>query len=307
MPAAFINLDIEQGSLYERTFVYQDSSGNPIDLSVYCVLLQWRTNAGSIATFSNKYSGEDYNMRANSDGTIVLLIPSKTTNTYNFDNAVYDLDIQEPTEQYPGSGLKTYRLATGIVTILKRNIDSALTDCANAASVFSLSDSCDLQCEKLDVYSIVYPGSGLNISDNSSVSGIVSTSDNRNIENIEIAINGLRHGNPQDLSFVLSPPSGSKILLSSNSKINKYFPGFSFMFSNRAESAVYLSNVNSGGLCNILDKTATFKLNNENLISHFNNIIGSPASGNWGFIINDNDPGSSGTIDSWRLILTYES
>ena len=306
MPAANINLTIEQGSAYERTFVYLDSNGNPVDLSNYCVLLQLKTNLGNIMSFSNKYNGEDYNMKTNSNGTIVLLIPSKTTNTYTFDNAVYDLDLQEPNEQYPGSGLKTYRLSTGVITIYKRNIEVALTDCANATSGFDLTNTCDAECGKLDVYSIVSNGSGFSIVDNGVVSGIVTTNDNRIIENVEVAINGLRHNSPQDLSFLLAPPSGNKILLSSNSKITNYRPGFSFMFSNRALSTVNLSNVSSGGLCNIMDKTSVFKFNNETLASDINNIVGRSMSGNWSLIVSDNDPGVSGTIDSWKLILTYQ-
>ena len=306
MPAAFINLDIEQGSAYERTFVYLDSAGNPVDLSNYCVLLQWRTNNNISYTFSNRYDGEDYSFKANSNGTIILLIPSKTTNTYLFDGAVYDLDIQEPNEQYPGSGLKTYRLCTGNVTILKRNIEPALSDCATLSSGFNLANSCDAECGKLDVYSIIYQGSGLNIIDNSSVSGVVTTSDYRVIENVEVAINGLRHNSPQDLSFILSPPSGNKILLSSNSKILNYRPGFSFMFSNRSLPSVSLNNVTSGGLCSIVDKTSTFKLGNEILTSNISELVGNIVNGNWSLIVNDNDPGVSGTIDSWKLILTYQ-
>ena len=102
MAAAIINLELEQGSAYQRTFLYLDSSGKPVDLSGYCVLLQWRTDANTTSSFSNKYTGQDYSLSANADGRIVLLIPSKTTNNYSFNNAVYDLDIQEPNEQYPG-------------------------------------------------------------------------------------------------------------------------------------------------------------------------------------------------------------
>jgi len=306
MPAANYNFVIEQGSAFKITFLYTDETGNPVDIRDYCVLMQWLTNFGTSYTFSNRYTGDEYDFQANSDGTIVLQIPARITNTYTFDSFVYDLDLQEPREQYPGGGLTTYRLSTGNVGIVKRNIPTTLPDCANiSASINNLAKSCDSECNNLDVYSIIYTGSGLNIPDNSSITDTVSINDTRLIDNVEIAINGLNHTNPQDLTFILAPPSGNKILLSANSKIPNYKPGFSFMFSNRALPNIYLNNVISGGLCQIKDKRETINYNNESLISTTNGLIGASATGNWNLIIVDSDAGDIGSIDSWKLIITY--
>lgn len=306
MPAANYSFSIEQGSAYKITFLYTDENGNRVDIRNYCVLMQWLTNDGRTYIFSNKYTGDEYDFQANSDGSIVLQIPARITNTYTFNSLVYDLDLQEPTEQYPGGGLTTYRLATGSVGIIKRNIPTTLPDCANvSASINNLLKSCDNECNNLDVYSIIYSGSGLNILDNDSVTDTISISDTRLIDNIEIAINGLNHTSPQDLTFILAPPSGDKILLSANSKISNYKSGFSFMFSNRALPGIYVSNVISGGLCQIKDKTATINYNNENLISTIDGLVGTSAVGDWDLIIVDSDIGDSGSIDSWKLIITY--
>ena len=307
MAAANYNFYIEQGSAYKLTFLYTDQNNSPVDIRDYCVLMQWLTNTGDTYTFSNRYTGDDYDFQSYADGSIILQIPARITNTYVFDSFVYDLDLQEPTEQYPGGGLTTYRLATGSVGMIKRNIPTSLPDCANvSSSVNNLAKSCDNECNNLDVYSVIYNGNSLNIPDNSSISDTIIINDSRLIDNVEVAINGLNHDSPQDLMFILAPPSGNKILLSANSKILNYKSGFSFMFSNRASNGSYISNVVSGGLCNIADKTSTTAYNGETLISNINGLIGSSSVGNWQLIVVDNDPGVSGTVSSWKLIVTYQ-
>lgn len=306
MPAAVYDLVIEQGSSYEVTFLYTDSNNRPVDVTNFCVLLQWKTNNEDIYSFTNKYDGIDYNLVSNTDGTIVLKIPAKTTNLYDFDNAVYDLDLQEPNEEYPGSGLRSYRLSTGNVFIVRRNVPASLTNCANISAGFELQDNCDIECGKLDVYSVPYDGSGVAVTDLSTSISTILVQDSRSIENVEIAVNGLRHNSPQDLLFIVSPPSGNKVLLSANSKILNYRPGFSCMFSNRANNNAYISNINSGGLCSIYDKTSFTRYNNEILLSSFNHLNNSPASGNWSLYLVDNDISGSGSLDSWKLIITYK-
>lgn len=308
MPAANYNFSIEQGSAYKLVFIYADENNNRIDIRNYCVTMQWLTNNGDIYTFSNKYTGDDYDFRSNADGSIVLQLPARTTNNYTFESFVYDLDLQEPSEQYPGGGLTTYRLATGSVSIIKRNIPTILPDCATVSEPANgLAKSCDNECNNLDIYSIIYNGDSINILDNSVSSDSIIVADNRLIDNIQIAINGLSHSNPQDLIFILSCPSGDKVLLSSHTKINNYRPGFSFMFSNRAQNNIFLNNVISGGLCRINDKTSYIKYNNDQLLGSIDSLVGSSANGNWSLIIIDTDAGSFGSIESWRLIITYQS
>lgn len=307
MAATSHNFIIEQGSDFKISFQYLDEAGNNIDLTNWCVVLQWKTNGDDVYVFSNKSNTNDYSLTADNTGRIVLQIPSRTTILYDFDSAVYDLDLQETTEQYFNSGLKTYRLVTGNIGIIKRNLPQNIQACAESSqnNSSSLEDSCSMICSQSDLYSITYEGSNLNILDNSSASGVVSVNDNRTIENIEIVINGLSHNNPQDLSFLLAPPSGNKILLSANQKISNYRNNFTFGFSNKAPVGLSLKDVTNGGLCNILDKTHLVKYNNENLASSINHLIGYSVNGNWGLIIRDSDPGVSGSIDGWKLIITY--
>lgn len=330
MPAAIYNFQIEQGSDFTINFQYNDEAGIPVDLSSKCVVLRWTQDDGGGKVFSSSVpsslENEDsgYILTANSLGTITLKISAQKTKFYTFTSAIYDLDIIENT----GTLKKNTRLSTGTVGIISRNF-SVITDCA----VLSLNPdipaptptvtestgttptptvtptAIDLcmpdDCIDLDIYSVVYSGSGIVIQDNAINSGVVTTSDNRLIENIELAINGLRHSSPQDLTFLLTPPSGDTILLSANNKISNYSSGFSFMFSNKAAPNQYINTVSHGGLCRIHNKTDLVKFNNLPLSSGFNNLFNYSNSGNWTLYANDNDIGVSGSIDSWKLILTY--
>ena len=108
------------------------------------------------------------------------------------------------------------------------------------------------------------------------------------------------------MTLILQPPSGNKILLSSHNKITNYVSPFSFMFSNKASSGIYMNNVTNGGLCSIFDKTSSTKYNNEVLLSSITGLVNSSVTGTWTLHAVDNDPLGSGSIDSWKLIVTYE-
>jgi subtilisin-like proprotein convertase family protein len=331
MAAAIYNFNIEQGSDFILSFQYNDENNIPVNLNGKCVVLRWTQNDGGGKIFStsvpasleNEDSG--YLLTANSQGTITFQISAQKTKLYSFSSATYDLDIIE-TE---GTLKKNTRLSTGNVGVIQRNFD-VITDCSTlnlnpdippstpivtattgitptpTATSLANEDLCMPEdCLDLDIYSVVYSGSGLNIVDNSNNSGTINVSDNRLIENIEIAINGLSHPSPQDLTFLLAPPSGDTVLLSSNTKITNYQSNFSFMFSNKAIGDRYLNTVSHGGLCNIYDKTNTTKFNNSTLVSSFSNLFNYSNVGNWTLYANDNDIGASGSISSWKLIITY--
>jgi subtilisin-like proprotein convertase family protein len=329
MAAVNYNFTIEQGSNFEVSYQYNDTNGNGIDLTDKCVLLRWIQNDNNGQNFSSQSNSSldpqngGYTLNGNNLGRITLNISSERTKNYTFNTAVYDLDIIENINNIP----KNTRIATGTIVLFKRNFE-VVTDCAALLSdpdvvastptptspgvtptptpIADIDLCLPEDCLELDIYSVVYTGSSLSIPDNSIVSGYISTTDTRNITNIELAINGLRHSSPQDLSMLLAPPSGDKILLSSNNKITNYSNGFSYMFSNKAIAGSYINNTDNGGLCNILDKTDIVNYNNENLYSSFNHLFNTSTTGNWNLIVKDSDIGVSGSIDSWKLIITYE-
>jgi subtilisin-like proprotein convertase family protein len=330
MPAANYNFIIEQGSDFILNFQYNDQENRAIDLSSKCIVLQWVTDDGATKrVFSSganaNYNINDWSIVGDNRGSIRFKIAANLTKTFTFNTAIYDLDIISP-----GDRLRSVRLSTGVITLAKRNTDLLDTCPADVDSNINLvtptvvpgttpgitptvtvtsgqvEDLClPEDCLNLDIYSVVYTGSGLNIPDLSTVSGSVTTTDTRLIENIEVAINKLQHNSPSDLWFVLSPPSGNKILLSANSKIPSFNNNFSFMFSNKANTSSYLHNISNGGLSNIYNKTDIINYSSETLTSGFSHLLGASVTGNWNLIVKDTDPIGSGLIDSWKLIVTY--
>jgi subtilisin-like proprotein convertase family protein len=330
MPAANYNFVIEQGSDFILNFQYNDQENNPINLSSKCIVLQWLTDdVTSKAIFSSganaNYDVNDWSMVADNTGSIRFRLAANLTKTFTFNTAVYDLDIISP-----GDKLRNIRLATGIITLAKRNIglDACPIDVNSSVNLTTptstapgitpvitptptitsgqVEDLClPEDCLNLDIYSVVYPGNRLNIPDLATVSGSVVTTDTRSIENIEIAINKLQHNSPSDLWLMLSPPSGNSILLSANSKISSFNNNFSFMFSNKANPSDYLYNISNGGLSNIYNKTDIINYSDQTLVSGFGHLLGVSVTGTWNLIVKDTDPIGSGSIDSWKLIITY--
>jgi subtilisin-like proprotein convertase family protein len=308
MPAANHNFTIEQGSAFEIVFEFIDSNNSPVNLTNWCSILQWKDNADNTQIFNTNYEGNDYRMFVSNTGKITLQIPARITKDYNFTTATYDLDLQEPNEQYTNSGLKTYRLSTGTITILKRNTPSLTADCASANIDFDL-ESCNAGCDNLDPYAVIYNGGSVSINDLLTNTSSMTISDSRTIENIDVVIQGLNHPSPQDLIFILEPPTGQNrypVILSMNSKILNYKPGFSFVFSERAPVGSSLYSVMNNKSCRLTDKTNIFTLNSfNNATSNFSHLIGNAISGSWSLKIIDSDSASSGSISNWALVITY--
>jgi len=332
MAAINFNFDIEKGSDFSINFIYNNSDGTPVDLSDKCVILSLSGSDGSIRRYSSRalsdYDTNGWSLTANNLGTISWNTSAAETSLFNFTNAVYDLDIKE----IGTIKLNNIRIAEGLINIITRNIP--LNDSGCPSSLDSLSnppqptstnptptntnpsitnpasvtDFClPYDCGPLDLFSTVYSGSGLVLNNLSTVSGGLLVSDTGIIKNVELAVNKLAHSSPTDLILLLAPPSGDKILLSANHKIPNFNNNFSFMFSNKADNNKYLHNINNGEVCNIYDKTALVKYNNENLLSSFDHLFEASLTGVWNFIVKDTDPLGSGSIDSWKLIITYDN
>ena len=191
MAAITYDFTIEQGSYSTVTFVYQDVNGNNVDLTGWCVILQWKDDLNNTKVFSNREKNNTYDITTYSDGRIVFNLPAVTTNGYNFDKALYDIDLQEPNEQYFGSGYRTFRLATGTISILKRsNPQPLIMSCAD--TIVTGNTECPAECLINDIYAVKYNGNGLTVPDMSHVSDTISISDTRLIEKIEVVINGLK-------------------------------------------------------------------------------------------------------------------
>lgn len=126
MSALEYNFEIEQGSSFKLTLVYKDKDGNVIDLTDWCARLIWTTQAGAVQTFST--TNTDFGIYkfelVGAEGKLNLMIPAEMTNSYTFDWAKYDLELQSDKEMYSGGGKNTIRILYGVITLLKRNSGS---------------------------------------------------------------------------------------------------------------------------------------------------------------------------------------
>jgi hypothetical protein len=122
MAAGKYDFAIEQGTSFRLSLIYKDQSGNPVDLTGYCARLIWKTNTNTTQIFNSdnidhsiyKFTIDDIN------GKLTLLLPASTTNSFAFNTAKYDLEIQSPDDLYQGGGKFTTRILYGAVTIVKR-------------------------------------------------------------------------------------------------------------------------------------------------------------------------------------------
>lgn len=132
MAATKYDFSIEQGSSFRLSLIYKDSDNNPIDLTNWCARLIWKTNTNAIQTFTTE--NIDYSVyKFTIDpiiGKLTLLIPANTTNSFTFNSAKYDLELQSDDDLYNGGGKYIIRLIYGNINILKRFSQSnSLLEC----------------------------------------------------------------------------------------------------------------------------------------------------------------------------------
>jgi hypothetical protein len=132
MAASKYDFAIEQGSSFKLSLIYKDQNGNPINLTGWCARLIWKTNTNITQVFSS--SNIDFNVYKFTidalSGKLTLMIPTNTTNAFNFNTAKYDLELQSPDNLYSGGGKFTTRLLFGTVNVVKRFSQSTqVLDC----------------------------------------------------------------------------------------------------------------------------------------------------------------------------------
>lgn len=130
MASGKYNFVIEQGSTVDFRIDYQDSNGDPVDLSDYRARMQIRSNynqnSGTLyATLSSSLTpcGTGLNMTPTSasvvlpksSGSIGVYISAASSSQFTFNEAFYDLEIAS------GSGACTYvkRILEGKVQLRK--------------------------------------------------------------------------------------------------------------------------------------------------------------------------------------------
>lgn len=127
MPAAKYDFKIEQGSSFKLSIVYKDADGSPVALTNWCARLVWKTNANVTQIFSTTnidYSTYKFALDA-PNGKLTFELPAATTNSFAFNTAKYDLELQSPDDIYAGGGKFTKRVLYGNITIVRRNSQSS--------------------------------------------------------------------------------------------------------------------------------------------------------------------------------------
>jgi len=122
MAASKYDFSIEQGTSFKLSLIYKDADGVPINLTGWCARLIWQTATNTTQTFSS--NNVDYGVYKfiidYPNGKITLMLPSSTTNSFNFNTAKYDLEVSSPDDLYSGGGKYVTRLLFGTINIVKR-------------------------------------------------------------------------------------------------------------------------------------------------------------------------------------------
>lgn len=123
MAASKYDFDIEQGSSFTISIIYKDIEQNVVDLTGWCARLTWRTDDNKTQVFSSEnLDNSQYKFFIDGpNGKLTLMIPSSKTNSFNFNSAKYDLELQSPDDLYNGGGKYTTRILFGVVHLMKRN------------------------------------------------------------------------------------------------------------------------------------------------------------------------------------------
>lgn len=126
MAVAHYDFHIEQGSSFRLSLIYKDDNGNPVDITGWSARLKWLTDKGLKQVFTtDNYDHSVYKfVLGGDDGRLTLLIPSSTTDRFNFSNAVYDLELESNSEYYEHGGKYKIRLLYGNVNLIKQKTKS---------------------------------------------------------------------------------------------------------------------------------------------------------------------------------------
>jgi hypothetical protein len=102
---------IQQGANFTKNITWQDSDGQPIDLTNYTARMKAKRNYSS----ENEYfslTHESGITLGGAEGTVVINMTPAETAALSFDTAVYDLELVS-------SGGNVKRLLEGVITLSK--------------------------------------------------------------------------------------------------------------------------------------------------------------------------------------------
>lgn len=96
MPAAELDLTIEQGATFDKTLTWQDADSTPIDITGYVARMQIREEKSADAVLLELTDVNGRIVLGDAAGTIQLLINAADTEAFAFTSGVYDLELESP-------------------------------------------------------------------------------------------------------------------------------------------------------------------------------------------------------------------
>ena len=131
MPAAKYDFSVEQGTSFSLIIVYKNANGDVVDLTNWCGRIIVKTNSNETLLFNTGHSGSDYQFSLDEpNGKFTLLWPAVTTNSFTFNTAKYDLELQRPDDFYVDGGNYIERALYGSISVIKRfSQNSTILEC----------------------------------------------------------------------------------------------------------------------------------------------------------------------------------
>lgn len=90
------NNAIEQGAVWDRTFIYQDSNGDLVDLTGYEAAMEIRQNIDDPEPLIRLTTQAGTIIITALEGKVRILVPSTVTEDLDFISGVYDLKLIPP-------------------------------------------------------------------------------------------------------------------------------------------------------------------------------------------------------------------
>ena len=92
--AGTLHLTIEQGATYDPVLTWGDENGAPIDLTCYIARMQIRASVEAVTTIHEATTANGQLVMGGAAGTVTFNIPAVDTAAMDFEEAVYDLEVE---------------------------------------------------------------------------------------------------------------------------------------------------------------------------------------------------------------------
>lgn len=110
---AIYDITIYQGSDYNLSFTWKDSTNTPISLTNYTAAMQCRATKDAPGTIFSLTELSGITLEPSGTGTVSIDISAAATGAFSFKEAFYDLELTDPTS-------KVKRLMEGKVYLSKQ-------------------------------------------------------------------------------------------------------------------------------------------------------------------------------------------